>query len=170
MKTYFLTLTVAALGAALVERLSPAGEGGRLAGYTRMIAGLYLLVVLLSPLREGFEALSDLVGGENDLVGVLEEAVSHPADDYGDVFAEQLLGLGARETEAYVRDTLSAQFDIENDLACVEAVFQGEASGEISPVEVRIALTGKAALRDPVPIEAYFAEALGCPCYVSVEP
>ena len=104
MKTYFLTLTVAALGAALVERLSPPGEGGRLAGYTRLIAGLYLLVVLLSPLRDGIKVLSGLAQGQDDVIGALEEAISRPIGDYGDVFAEQLSELGAREAEAYVYD------------------------------------------------------------------
>ncbi|MBQ1981619.1 MAG: hypothetical protein IIV80_01290 [Clostridia bacterium] len=169
MKTYFLTLTVAALGAALVERLSPQGEGGRLAGYTRLIAGLYLLVVLLSPLRDGIKVLSGLAQGQDDVIGELEEAISRPTGDYGDVFAEQLTQLGAREAEAYVYDTLSRQFHI-HDGTYVEAVYAGKENGEMTPIELRIALSGVAALHDPVPIEDYFSEAFGCPCYVSVKP
>ena len=51
MSAYILPLLAASLAAALVELLAPKGDGGRIAAHVRMIAGLYLLVALLNPLR-----------------------------------------------------------------------------------------------------------------------
>ena len=52
MTTYVYTLLASALGLALVELVSPKGEGGKLVASIRMLAGLCLVAVLLSPDRK----------------------------------------------------------------------------------------------------------------------
>ena len=64
MKSYILTLLSASLAASVVELLAPNGEGGRLASHIRMIAGLFLLVALLTPLREGIRLLREAADGD----------------------------------------------------------------------------------------------------------
>ncbi len=165
MTPYILSLAAASLAAALVELLAPKGEGGRLAAGIRMVAGLFLLVALLSPLRAGLELLVGLSDGTVDLpVGV----PSVEAEDYESTLQASILSLGEAELTAWVGETLRTAFGVSPEEAEVIPVW---AESEALPpplAEVYILLSGTAALEDPHPIEAYFADALGCSCRVSV--
>lgn len=166
MNTYILTLLSASLAAAVVTLLSPKGEGGRMAAHIRMAAGLFLLIALLDPLRAGIDLLREAVDG--DLTARLESMLPEgDNDDYDAVFGEALTSVSRAEVEAYARSALETSFGIPPEDCTVSAVCTyGEEI--LTLTELRISLRGAHALVDPHPIEAYFAERLECPCYVTV--
>lgn len=162
MKPYILSLVAAALAAAVVELLAPRGEGGRITAQVRMVAGLFLLVALLLPLRDGVAFLSELADGEGPSIP------SYDAPDYEATLQAAVLSMGSAELTAWVTSTLAETFSVPPEQVEVVPVW---AEGETVPpplTEVCIVLSGKAALTDPHPIEAFFADVLGCPCRVSV--
>ena len=166
MSNYIFTLLAASLAAAVVELLAPRGEGGRLTSHVRMVAGLFLLVALLEPLRAGMSLLRDAVDGE--LTGRLESMLPDGGDDgYGAVFGDTLTAISRDEVEAYVISALETEFGIPPEGCTVSALCAYEEE-VLTLTEVRISLHGAYTLRDPHPIEDYFAEALSCPCYVTV--
>ena len=167
MSYYILSLLSASLAAAIIELLSPKGEGCRMASHIRMIAGLFLLVALLNPLREGIRLLRD--AAEGNIASRVESLI--PSDiqtDYEAVFGENLAAIGSDEVKSWVTDTLKARFDIP-PTGCkvsVTCAYDGET---LTVTEVRISLLGKYMLQDPHPIESYFTQQLTCPCYVTVD-
>lgn len=166
MSTYILSLLSASLAAAVVELLSPKGEGGRLTAHIRMVAGLFLLVALLNPLKEGIELLREAVDG--DLTARLEAMLPEniPAD-YEAVFGDTLTAVSRDEAEAFVVSALETEFGIPPS-GCTVSVSCAYEDGVLTVTEARIALRGKYMTHDPHPIEVYFAERLCCPCYVTV--
>ncbi len=168
MNAYILTLLSASLVAAIIELLTPKGEGGRIAAHVRMIAGLFLLVALLNPLKEGILFLHS--AAEGDLVGRIEEHLPHyDVYDYESAFRDTLTTVGKVETEAWVISALEAIFGIPSEGCIVEAVCETQ-ENTVALQEVRITLCGKYALEKPHPIEAYVTDQLKCPCYVTVNP
>ncbi len=170
MKSYVLTILAASLAAAVVEMLSPKGEGGRIAAHVRMIAGLFLLVALLEPLGVGISFLKNATGGDlADLSDRLEEALPDGyGEDYAAVFDGTLADVSRAEVEAFVVSALDTVFGVPPQDCAVEVVCAAE-EGTITLREVRIALQGGSLLKDPHPIESYVAAQLGCPCYVTVQ-
>ena len=166
MTSYILTLLSASLAAAVIELLVPKGDGGRIAAYVRMVSGLFLLVALLNPLKEGIHILQAAADG--DLAGMMAEQIPSPEpDEYRDAFASTLTSVGKQETESFVTETLESVFGIPPQYHAVEAVL--ESDGESMALrEIRIGLKGKHFLEDPHPMEKFYAERFGGPCYVTV--
>lgn len=166
MQTYMLTLFSAALLAALVGLLAPEGEGGRLTSQLRMVAGLLLLLALLEPLRSGLSYLRAL--SEGDLPVPWNDPLSEPTlENYEEGLEATLIAVGQGEVEAYVKEVLETVFHIPREYATVGGVWDTEGEA-MTLVELRIALRGAYALENPHPMEAYFSERLGCPCYVTL--
>ena len=173
MSTYILTLLAASLAAAVIELLSPKGEGGRIASHVRLVAGLFLLAMLLEPLQEGLHLLRSAAEGELTLR--LPQTSDIHAADYNAVLWDTFKAVSRGEVEAWVAETLETEFSIPPSDCAVEAVCETEAAAEDDPYsgsltlrELRIGLRGRSALRDPHAIEVFFSEKLGCPCYVTV--
>ena len=166
MTSYILTLLSASLAAGVIELLAPKGDGGRIASYVRMVSGLFLLIALLAPLKAGLEILQSVAAG--DLAGFIEEHIPTPEpEDYQNVFSSTLTSIGRQETEAWVTDSLETVFGIPPQNCAVEAVM--ESDGETMTLrEIRIGLSGKHALENPHPLEAYYSERFQCPCYVTI--
>ena len=167
MSAYAYTLLTAAVAVALIELIAPKGEGGKLSSAVRMIAGLYMLVVLLHPLREGIRLLSDLTDGtlSDRMEAMLPE---EELPDYQAVLGETLTHVSRQEVENWTRSFLESAYAIPPEGCSISAVCTYE-SEILTITEVRIALLGKYALENPHPIEAAVTQALGCPCYVTVE-
>jgi hypothetical protein len=131
-----------------------------------MVGGLFLLVTLLVPLREGIGLLLD--AAEGDVASRVEALI--PLDvpaDYSEVFGESLVGLSQGELTAFVTAAMESEFGVPpSECAVSVACLYGE--GSVTVAEVRISLLGQYALSDPHPMEAYFSERLNCPCYVTV--
>ena len=164
---YLLSLLTASLAAAIAELLAPKGEGGRITAHIRMVAGLFLLVALLNPLREGIRLLRDTALG--DPAARLEDLI--PSDletDYAAVFGDSLTAISSREVEAWITTQLESRFDIPSS-GCrvwVSCSYEGDT---LTVTEARIALLGQYALKDPHPIESYFTNQLNCPCFVTAD-
>ncbi len=163
MTPYILSLVAASLVAAVAELLSPKGEGGRISAQVRMVAGLFLLVSLLVPLRDGLTFLSGLADGDEI------NLPSYDAPDYEATLQASILAMGDAELTAWITSALSCEFSVSSDDA--EVILMWEEGDAIPPPlsEVCIVLSKRAILTDPHPIEDYFADALGCPCRVSVD-
>jgi len=170
LKAYVLTVLSASIAAAMVEMLSPKGEGGRIAAHVRMIAGLFLMVALLKPLGAGIAFLKHTADGDlSDLMHQIEEALPDGyGEDYAAVFDGTLADVSRAEVEAFVVSALGTVFGVSPQDCAVEAVCDAE-EGTVTLLEVRIALCGGSLLKDPHPIESYVASQLGCPCYVTVQ-
>lgn len=166
MNSYILTLLSASLAAAVVELLSPKGEGGKLTSHVRMVAGLFLLAALLNPLRAGLDLLRDAVNG--DLTAHLESMLPHgDTDSYEAAFGDTLTSISRTEVEAFARSALQTEFGIPPENCAVSAVCTYEEE-LLTLSELRISLIGAHALDNPHPIEAYFTDRLKCPCHVTV--
>ena len=108
---YLLSLLTASLATAIAELLAPKGEGGRITAHIRMIAGLFLLVALLNPLREGVRLLRDIALG--DPASRVEELIPPGSGtDYSAVFGDSLTAVSSREVEAWITVQLESRFDI----------------------------------------------------------
>lgn len=162
---YLLSLLTASLAAAIAELLAPKGEGGRITAHIRMVAGLFLLVALLNPLREGIRLLRDTALG--DPAARLEDLI--PSDletDYTAVFGDSLTSISSREVEAWITTELESRFDIPPS-GCRVWVSCSYEEDTLTVTEARIALLGQYTLKDPHPIESYFTNQLNCPCFVT---
>ncbi len=168
MSAYILSLTVASIAAAVALLLAPRGDGGRMASYVRMIAGLFLLVALLGPIKEGITLLSSIADGSlaEDIMDAFPE---RPATDYESTLAASLTQMTASEVEIWVVSTLAEMFAVpESDITLSALCAPADDGLTVTVCELRIALSGNSALVDPHPIEAYFEEALNAPCHVTV--
>jgi hypothetical protein len=166
MKYYVLSILAAILLAAVTEKLAPPGEGGRMTAHVRFLAGLFIILSLLSPLRLVVEGITS--ASENGFSEAFGDWIRPPADaDYRETFGQTLTTVSRAEGEAWVTGVLNDRFSIppEGCVVQVECTSDGET---VAFSEVRIALTGSYALRDPHPIEDTVTEALGCPCHVTV--
>lgn len=167
MQHYVLSVLAAVLLAAVTEKLSPAGEGGRIAAHVRFLTGLFIILSLLSPLTSAVEWITS--AAEGGLSGDLTNGITRPTGtDYSEMLGDTLTSVSRAEGEAWVEKALQDRFAIPSDGCSVEVVCASD--GEtVRFSEIRIALTGSYALGDPHPIEAYVRESLGCPCYVTVQ-
>ena len=171
VSAYVLTLLSASVAVCLLEMLLPKGDGGRTASHVRLVTGLFLLVALLNPLRQGLLLLRSAATGDlAELVAERLPEVSYEEDHAG-AFESALSGIGRQEVETWVVETLAAVFAIPAEGCAVEVVCGVAGEGDAATLtlcELRIGLRGRYALEDPHPLEAYFAERLGCPCFVTV--
>jgi hypothetical protein len=167
MSDYILTLLAASLAVAVIELLSPKGEGGRIVSHVRLVAGLFLLVLLLDPLRRGLSLLRQTADGDLTLRLDAAADLTYDSAAYDRVFQNTLAAAGKGEVETWVRNTLCTEFAIPPSDCAVEAVCAAE-GGEITLLELRIGLSGAHRLQNPHPIEAFFSEKFDCACYVTV--
>lgn len=158
-------LIAAAVAATLVELIAPQGEGGRLGGQVRLVAGLCILIALIQPLREGITILRAMAEGE--LSEMLPDVELPPQEEYDSVWADTLVGMGEQEVESWVAGVLEREFRIDSDNHRVQVICETD-DGALCVQEVRIALWGAAIWKNPHAIEVYVSERLSCPCTVSV--
>lgn len=166
MNQYVLSILAATLLAAVTEKLAPAGEGGRMAAHVRFLTALFLIVALITPVKDAVTYLKGLT--TDDVSGIVNDWVDLPEQgDYSEVLGSTLTAVTAEEAEGWLKKILAERFSIPADTCTlwVGCVSDGTA---VTFSEVRIALSGASALKDPHPIEAYVSEMLGCPCYVTV--
>lgn len=159
-------LIAAAVAATLVELIAPQGEGGRIGGQVRLVAGLCILIALIQPLREGITILRAMA--EGDLYEMLPDMEIPVEEEYDSVWADTLVGMGEQEVESWVAGVLEREFRIHSGNRRVQAICEAGEDGALCVREVRIALWGAAIWKDPHTIETYVSERLSCPCTVSV--
>lgn len=164
MKQYLMGLFVLAVCCAVVELLSPEGEGGGIARHIRLMSGLCLLCVALSPLaawlesgETPFDALSSALDG---WLSQSEEETS-----FEQRWKEQSEQLDLNMAGAMVEEMLEERFDLSaSDCRVTLAVGR---DGVLS--EVRVALTGRAIWVNTKHLQDYIRQALGCESTVYIE-
>ena len=159
-------LIAAAVAATLVELIAPQGEGGRLGGHVRLVAGLCVLIALIQPLREGVTLLRAMA--EGDLSEVLPDVKLPAEEEYDSVWSDTLAAMGEQEVTSWVEGMLEQEFGIHPDNRRVQVLCEATEDGALHVKEVYIALWGAAIWKDPHAMEAYISERLSAPCTVSV--
>ncbi len=165
MGEYVYALMLVGVSAAMVELLSLGGEGSRMRGHLKLVAGLCVLVACIRPMQEGVVYLKELVNRDTSMLLPQEqpggEAYRHIWDDYmGD--------MSCQEVRAWTQTTLHEVFSISAEESEVEVTIEMR-EGVPYLSDVYISLWGKAILKNPHQIEMHISSALGCPCYVYVQ-
>lgn len=167
MRAYLMTVIWAAVAGTLAELMGDdEGNGAKL---LRLLTGLMILSVVISPLRgllqTGPEALLDR------LQGIYEDTRAASAEA-GETYTARTLAyirttgeVGAGDA---VAELVADRFDLPGE-CCRAAVELAETEGEFSLSAVRVVLSGRGVLTDPYAVEAYLEDMLGCSVEVSVE-
>ena len=155
-------MLAASLVATLVSLLSPDGERGGVAKHTRLLTSLFLVCVMIAPLKGAISALQNWQSGdltlpwlenveENDYQEDMQEALDTASRDY---FTKMLT------------QTLEQKFLMDvGDVRC--AVHWSD--GGSSPEKVTVILSGSAIWKDPKEIQSCVRSLLSCECAVAIE-
>ena len=164
MKSYFLSLIAASMIAALVGILSPSGEKGGIAKHVKLLTSLFLVCVLISPLKQTLSGLRDWINGVPEL-----PSVEVPEKDpYKQQMEEALQGASTAYFTQMLTQMLEQQFSITTGEVRCNVQWHSE-NGTLTPVRVTVILSGKAIWRDPEQIEQFVQELLGCTCVSAIE-
>lgn len=163
MKTYFISLVVAALIVAMIGILSPEGERGGIAKHLKLLTSLFLICVLISPLKSVAQDLFDLANGNLDWL-----ETDDPEEDYRQQMNDALDASSKSYFTQMLTQTLQTQFSIESGELCCQIQWSDE-NDELKPTKVTVILSGKAIWVNPEKIESYVTELLGCECVTAIE-
>ena len=163
MKSYLITLLAASLLTILVTLLAPDGERGGISKHVRLIASLFLICTLLSPLQALIRELPRLLEGDwlpdadtttdDAYKQRLEDAINQASKDY---FTDMLA------------QTLCTELSVQQeDLRCHVRWETGEEMP--TPASVTVLLSGGAIWKDPTQICTLVNSLIGCPCEVVIE-
>jgi hypothetical protein len=164
MKAYLLSLLAASILTILITLLAPEGERGGISKHVRLIASLFLVCVLLSPVQALLRTLPDLLRGEWIPSGEEETDDSHYKEQF-----EEAIGQASKD---YFTDMLTQALCKElslsgEDLQC--RVVWEPTEREPTPARVIVTLSGQAIWKDPSQIRACVNTLVGCPCDVIIE-
>jgi len=163
VKEYLISVIAAALMAALVGILAPEGSGKGLSGHVRLLGALFLLCVLLAPLRGAADSLADWMRGEVTL--------DLPSGDSEEDYGNELESAIRAASWEYAADLLSERLETEFSLPTGEVrclLHRSDPNAE-HPERVSVILSGSSIWKDPARIEAYVEALLGCECAVAIE-
>lgn len=164
MQSYFLSLIAASMIASLVSILSPSGEKGGIAKHMKLLTALFLVCVLISPLKETLLGLRAWLDGEWELPGVeLPEE-----DSYKQQLDQALEGASTTYFTQMLTQLLEQQFSISTGEVRCNVQWQTE-NGSMTPTRVTVILSGKAIWQDPEAIEEFVRKLLGCECVSAIE-
>ena len=164
MKAYLLSILAASIAAALINLLSPAGEGGGIGKHLKLTVALFLICVLITPLKSGMEAILDWSSGKLPFWENEEDI----AEDYRDRLDGALTDASREYVAQALTETLQAQFDM--DPGTVRCALEWSGSGEEArPSRVTVLLSGKSIWKDPHAIEDFVTELLDCECITAIE-
>ncbi len=163
MKAYLMGLLLASLAAALVGILTPEGERGGIGKHMRLLTSLFLICVLIVPLKGAIEGIRSFLSGEWSLPG---NEAENP--DYADRVEEALDAASEAYFVQMLVQTLTEEFSISpDDVRCT--VSWEKENEAFRPREVRIILSGRAIWQDPRKLEEFTENLLGCPCITAIE-
>lgn len=164
MKEYLMGLFALSVCCAVVEMLSPSGEGGGIARHIKLMSALCLLCVMLAPLttllREG-DSLPDrlrywaeelTLGGEE----TQENMQAH--------WEEQCEKMDVAMAQITVADMLKETFSLADADCRVGLTVQ---DGVLT--QVRVALSGKAIWANTHEIQRYIEQTFGCASEIYIE-
>ncbi len=164
MKTYLITLILAALIGTLIGILSPQGERGGIEKHMKLLISLFLICVLITPVHGMIDGLRSLSDGEIELPFGGEIG----KDDYQDQFNSALDSASTVYFAEMLSQALQKEFTIPaNEIQC--NVTWENKDGELKPIRVTAILSGSSIWKDPQPIEDFVSALLGCPCETAIE-
>ncbi len=155
---------VASLLAAMVNLLAPDGRGGGISKHLKFLTSLFLVCVLIVPIKDAIDGLYKLANGEITLpwLDVTDK------DDYTDRTEDALDSASEAYFTQMLTQNLVSRFSLSaDDLRC--DVTWEEEGEERRPARVRVILSGKALWQDPHAIEDYIRDLLGCDCITAIE-
>ena len=164
MNAYLITLLAASLLTILVTRIAPDGERGGISKHVRLIASLFLICVLLSPIQALIRELPRLLEGDwlpnadtttsdDAYKQRLEDAINQASKDYFTDMLEQTLCTELSVTQADLRCRVRWETDVQTP----------------KPASVTVLLSGGAIWKDPTQIRTLVSSLIGCPCEVVIE-
>jgi hypothetical protein len=166
MREYIIELFALALCCAVVELLSPEGEGGGIARHIKLMTGLCLLCVLVTPvvslLSSGIDLPARLEAALSDWLSIRDQADK----DFSDRWQEEYEQLDVTFASQTIAGMLQDKFLIAAGDVSVEVV-PDESQSLIS--HVRVALSGRAIWQNTHEIEQYIEKTLGCECIIYIE-
>ena len=165
MRQYLMSLFVLALCCAVIELLSPEGEGGGIARHIRLLSGLCLLLVALSPIVSWTEQAASPL-----------EALSSALDDWiaqsevsGDAFKERWEQQSEQIDLSLAAETVAEMIEEHFSLAASDCRVSLKTDGHGQLKEVCVALSGRAIWVDAQQIQTMVRKTLGCACTVYIE-
>ena len=166
MTTYLTTLITASLTISLVTLLSPQGERAGIAKHMRLLTGLFLICLLISPMCRIIEELYNADGGTLQIPGIEQDQPSK------DSYQEQLDQAMRQASTSYFTQMLTqmieSQFAIsEGNIRCTVEWDRNEETS--IPKRITVVLSGKAIWKDPREIEAFVTNLIGCECVSAIE-
>lgn len=164
MKEYVISLLAAALVAALIGVLAPAGEGGGLSRHLRLLTSLFLITVIILPLKDTLGAVEGILDGSP----TLPELDGSAEEEYRKELDEALASSSKAYFASLLTEKLEEEFSIpEGEVRC--AIRWSEDEKEARPERISVILSGSAIWEDPAKIEAFVQEQVGCECVTAIE-
>ena len=139
-------------------------DGGGFKKYLRLVSGLVVAVMILSPMGSFLSYFSTSFWGELDGM-IYEESLR---EEYQDKLYESLESASRESIEENIEKILYERFNIEQGNADASAVLE-RGDGDIKVKKLTLTLRGVAIFKDPYEIEEYFASLLHCECVTVIE-
>jgi hypothetical protein len=163
MEAYIISLIATTMIASLVGILTPKGDGG-IAKHLRPLIALFLVCVLISPVKEAIQRIAEFANGNWESIWENESI----EESYREELNESLQGTSKDYFLQMLVQTLEREFSLENGtVRCRVEWNEGEA--DLRPTHVTVVLSGTSIWKDPHAIEAYVTDLLDCACAVAIE-
>lgn len=163
MKEYLLSIIAAALFAAMLGILTPFGKGTALSAHMRLILAIFLLCILLSPLKNA------VTGAVDWFSGGFEEQLPQETDkeEYQKELEDAINSSSRTYLTSLLIDRLESEFAIKSGEVRCAIRWEGDTGAR--PRRVSVILSGDAVWKDPSKIEKYVEQLLGCECVSAIE-
>ena len=162
MREFVLRILTISLLCGLIEQLTPAGEREGLRRSVRLLAGLFVLICMLTP-------LSRLDGAAIFArIGAWAREMEQTAQTEYEALMEEKLTLGSTaQLEEELYGLLERRLDLSRSdcTVRVETAREGDA---LVLAHVWVSVRGRAVLTDPRAIQTLIEERLECPCTVAI--
>lgn len=161
MHAYVTSMLAASLAVSLISILLP--EGG-IAKHTKLITALFLICILVSPIKSLTGTLRALANGEHSLP---EWSIPNREETENEMQSALDSASKTYFTQSLTQ-MLEKNFSIPaGEIRC--SVQWEETDKEARPVHVTVILSGSAIWKNAREIEAYVEELLGCECATAIE-
>ena len=165
MTNYLIALITGTFAAAVIGILTPNGEGDGIAKHVRLITSLFLICLLVMPIKEWIQTIDGIINGRVDDLFPYETSAEL---DYKEQMEEALGKSSKQYFTQMLSETLQSQFSIhEKELRC--NIQWKESHEEFAPIRVTVILSGSAIWKNPKQIAAFVQELLGCECITAIE-
>lgn len=164
MKAYLITIIGGSLVAAIIGILSPEGDKGGIAKHIKLLTSLFLVCLLIAPLKGVLEKVQGWTNGSLPFFG---------SDDDTDESYEAILdGTIDQHSKKYftqmLTEALQTQFSLKT--GTIRCIVQWDGHGDdLHPDLVTVILSGNAVWQDPHAIESFVTALLECDCAVAIE-